>query len=142
MPMKSIRIPPGGAVTLELTVDDDGNVIETRTLGEPVHTARVQDPAGGPPMVVSSKLKPDPMAIYLLATTIIEATRALDEHTQATERNRQAAAAAAEAHQSLLKRQRRWQQIMTPIILLLAVLSLVALLIPLVGWIGQHVHVS
>jgi hypothetical protein len=139
----SIRIPPGGSVTLEITTDEQGNVIDTRPMSASApHTMHMQDPIGGPPLVVSNQLKPDPMAIYLLATTIVEATRALDEHTQAVNRNREAADRAAATQEELLKRQERRDRLWRPIAFGIATIGLLVMLADLVLWVVTHVHVN
>jgi hypothetical protein len=83
-PGGSIRIPPGGHVTLEIS---QGGVY--------------QDRAGGPALEVSSQVLPDAMAVYLLATTIIECTRGMERHTQALER-----------YEVVTKRHARWHKIL------------------------------
>jgi hypothetical protein len=140
--MKGIRIPPGGEATLEVTIGADGRV-ESRVVGHEIGAhATMQDPVGGPPLVVSDKLKPDPMAIYLLGTAIVDATRALDEHTQAVKQHREAADRAAAAQEALLKRQERRDRIWRPIAFGIATIGLLVMLADLVLWVVTHIHVN
>jgi hypothetical protein len=141
--MKSIRIPPGGSATLEVTIGEDGKV-EHRVVGQDIgqHATTLQDPLGGPALVVSDKLKPDPMAIYLLGTAIIEATRALDEHTQAIDRNREAADRSAAAQEASLKRLERRDRLWRPIAFGIATIGLLVMLADLTLWVMTHVRVN
>lgn len=128
----SIRIPPGSSVELELAIDEYGNVRSTRVrstrqVGETQQigdTATMHDPVGGPPLLVSSRLRPDPMAMYLLATAIIDATRALDQHTEAVER-----------HDKL------WR-VFRLAVLVISALSTTVLLLDLARFLWWHVHFS
>jgi hypothetical protein len=58
--MQGFRIPPGGQLTVEIE-----------------SAAVLQDPGGGPPIEVSSRLLPDPLAIYFHALAVVAATRAV-----------------------------------------------------------------
>jgi hypothetical protein len=42
--------------------------------------AVMEDPQGGPPIEVSSRLQPDPMALYFLGSAIVNATRAIERY--------------------------------------------------------------
>jgi hypothetical protein len=80
---KSVRIAPG----LEVEVDDDTTVTAVGAV--------IRDPLGGYPLNVSSRLQPDPMAIYLLAIAILEATRVITQHKEEIARHRAAVERAA-----------------------------------------------
>lgn len=83
--MSRIRIPPGGTVTLEIS--EEGARIVPETGGVDVHRGGfIQDPIGGPPLYVSSHLRPDAMALYMLSTAIIDCTRALASHEAVVEK--------------------------------------------------------
>jgi hypothetical protein len=60
VPPGGIRIPPGGSATIEVEMG-----------------AEFRDRLGGPPIEVSSRLRPDPTAIYFLAMTIRDCTEAI-----------------------------------------------------------------
>jgi len=59
----------------------------------------IQDPIGGPPLEVSSHLVPDAMALYMLSTCIIGATRQLESHEAATR-----------SHEAVLEQVRKAQE--------------------------------
>jgi hypothetical protein len=103
-----IRIPPGGQVTLEIS-----------------QASVIQDPAGGPPLEVSSQVLPDAMAAYFLGTAIVECTRTMESHTQALER-----------YEVVSKRATRWQKIFSIVLFVLLAVSTGNLAF----WLWGHFH--
>ena len=99
--LRGVVLPPGASVTLAIEMSEDGQ--HARVVREPggldPRSGFIHDPTGGPPLSVSNRVVPDAMALYLLSTCIIEATRALESHE-----------AVVKAHETATNRAARWSR--------------------------------